>query len=76
MANPMTFDAIAERFTELEMRVAFQDHTLGELNVVVTAQEQRIVQLVRALTLLKEQMHILAPSLNAPAGEEPPPPHY
>ena len=74
--NSMTFDSIIERLNELETRLAFQDHTVGELNDVVTAQALRMAQLERELTLLKEQMKIMAPSLTAPASEETPPPHY
>ena len=72
----MTFDSIIERLNELEMRLAFQDKTVGELNDVVTAQARRLAQLERELTMLKGQMKIMAPSLTAPASEETPPPHY
>jgi SlyX protein len=76
MTNPIILDSIAERLNELEMRLTFQDHTLGELNDVVTTQARRIAQLERELTLLKGQMRTMAPSLTAPASEETPPPHY
>jgi len=76
MTNTTTFDTIAARLTELEMRLAFQDNTLGELNDVVTRQERRIVQLEREQAILKGQLRIMAPSLTAPASEETPPPHY
>ncbi len=72
----MTVNSIDDRFNELETRLAFQDHTLGELNDVVTSQERRIAQLERELTMLKGQMKIMTPSLIAPASEETPPPHY
>ena len=72
----MTLDSIIERLNELETCLAFQDHTVGELNDVVTDQALRMAQLERELTLLKGQMKIMAPSLTAPASEETPPPHY
>ena len=72
----MTLDSIIERLNELETRLAFQDHTVGELNEVVTDQARRVAQLERELTMLKGQMKIMAPSLTAPASEETPPPHY
>lgn len=76
MTDPMTFNAIAGRLTELETRLAFQDNTIGELNDVIAAQDRRIAQLERTLATLKGQMQIMAPSLIASAAEETPPPHY
>ena len=76
MTNPMPFDSIIARLNELEMRLAFQDNTVGELNDVVTDQARRMAQLERELTMLKGQMKIMAPSLTSPASEETPPPHY
>ncbi len=65
-----------DRLNELESRVAFQDHTLAELNDVVTVQERRIARLETELAALKTQMKTIAPSLIASASEETPPPHY
>ena len=76
MTDPVILDAMVARLTELETRLAFQDNTSNELNDVITAHERRIAQLERALTLLKGQLQIIAPSLISPASEETPPPHY
>ena len=76
MINPISARFADDRLTELETRVAFQDHTIGELNDVVTGQSQRIAHLERELTVLKTQMKTMAPSLIASASEETPPPHY
>ena len=72
----MTGNSIDDRLNELEMRLAFQDHTVSQLNDVVTTQERRIAQLERELMSLKGQIKTLAPSIVAPASEETPPPHY
>lgn len=64
------------RLTELETRVAFQEHTLQELNGVVARQQQEILQLRRELEALRAELRALAPALVAGRGEEPPPPHY
>jgi len=72
----MTHPIIDARLIELETRLAFQDNTLGELNEVVIAQERRITQLERELTMLKSQIKTITPSLTVPASEETPPPHY
>jgi SlyX protein len=66
----------SERFIELETRVAFQEHTLAELNDVVSSQSRELLalrlQLERALADLKT----LRGLLYADPSVEPPPPHY
>jgi SlyX protein len=63
------------RLIELETRLAFQDHTLQELNAVVVRQQRDISALTRDLETLKAQLKTLAPDLVASRAEEPPP-HY
>lgn len=65
-----------KRVTELENRVAFQDHTIQELNDVVTRQQQVIDKLSLDLDTLKNQVKNLTPSLVIDESEETPPPHY
>ncbi len=64
------------RFTELESRIAFQDHSLQELSDVVARQQQEIDGLRRVLEALRSQLAALATPGSLPASEEPPPPHY
>jgi len=64
------------RLIELETRLAFQDHSLQELNTVVIRQQQDIAALTRELETLKAQFKTLAPDLVASRAEEGPPPHY
>ena len=69
--------ALEERITELEMRLSFQEHTLGELNDALT--ETRL-EGSRNAAILKVLMEDLGKMRNAlgssdPASE-PPPPHY
>jgi SlyX protein len=61
---------------ELEVRVAFQDRTIQELNDVVTRQQGEIDRLAREVETLKAQLRTLAPSLVGDRDAEPPPPHY
>lgn len=64
-----------ERIDSLEVRIAFQDRTIEELNAAVTEQWRVIDGLTRKLRLLEE--HIQTNS--SPVGDtrsEPPPPHY
>jgi len=64
------------RLIELESRVAFQEHTLQELNDVVVRQQQEMVQLQRELGILRAQIQALSALPLANRADEPPPPHY
>lgn len=64
------------RLIELESRLAFQEHTLQELNAVVARQQQEILQLQREMEALRAQLRALAASPVASRAAEPPPPHY
>lgn len=66
----------AQRLTELETRVAFQDQTIQELNEVVTRQQREIDHLTRELEALRERLRGFTPSPVVPPDEETPPPHY
>ena len=65
-----------DRLIELESRIAFQDHTLQELNEVIVRQQREIDELRRELEALRAQLEALAPALVASRSEETPPPHY
>ena len=65
-----------ERLTELEMRVAFQEKTIQDLNEVVTDQQRQIDRLTQGLEAIKSRLAGLAPSMVIPQDEEKPPPHY
>jgi SlyX protein len=65
-----------ERLTELEVRVAFQDKTLQDLNEVVTRQQREIDRLAKELEAVKSQLSELTPSMVIPPEDEKPPPHY
>jgi len=64
------------RLIELESRLAFQDHTLQELNAVVVRQQRDIAALTHELEMLKAQFKALAPGMVGSRAEETPPPHY
>ncbi|GFE60173.1 hypothetical protein AOG2_07610 [Geobacter sp. AOG2] len=69
-------ETMEERITELELRFMQQEHTIQELNDTVCRQEITIERLVRDQNLIREQLRLLAPSINRSADEEEPPPHY
>ena len=64
------------RLVELETRVAFQEHTLSELNDVVTAQGRELFELRRELERALADLKTLRGLLYADPSTEPPPPHY
>ncbi len=65
-----------DRLIELETKISYQDHTIGELNNVVIRQQQQIDQLEKNLKRL--QMHLKQSGNHdiARPDEEAPPPHY
>ena len=65
-----------ERLTELEVRMAFQEKTIQDLNEVVTRQQRQIDRLMQELEAVKSRLAALAPSMVIPQEEEKPPPHY
>ena len=66
---------LIDRLDALEMRVAYQDETIEELNTALAAQWQEIDRLRREMALLEGQLREAAQS--GPDGlPEPPPPHY
>jgi len=64
------------RLTELETKISYQDHTIGELNDVVVRQQRQIDRLEKALERLRQHLKQgNNPELARP-DEEIPPPHY
>ena len=64
----------SDRLDALESRVAFQDHTIEELNATITAQWKQIDLLTRKLSQMEEQVR--SGSQIADPSTEAPPPHY
>lgn len=73
MTNP---DELEHQLEHLEMRIAFQDDTIEQLNQVVTSQQQQIDKLHRQLELLIKRMKEVTITPVASQSEETPPPHY
>ena len=63
-----------DRLDALEVRIAYQDQTIEDLNTIITEQWQVIDQLRRRLTVLEEQVR--SGSYIADPASEKPPPHY
>ena len=62
------------RLVELEMKAAYLEHTVEELNQALVAQQKRIDVLERELKRLRDQYETGA-FIKKPE-EETPPPHY
>ena len=65
-----------ERIVELETRLAFQDSTLQELNVVLTEQQQQIDGLRDQINQLLQRIDEMSQPTSLNPADEPPPPHY
>ncbi len=64
-----------QRLIELEIKAAYQDDLLQELNQVIIRQQQQIYKLEQTCRLLHERINNLYPA-KTDAAAEPPPPHY
>ncbi|MFC3703795.1 SlyX family protein [Devosia honganensis] len=70
----MTASDHGDRLDALEMRIAYQDRTIEDLNAALTGQWQVIDRLTRQLALLEEQVR--SGGYIADPDTEKPPPHY
>lgn len=65
-----------ERITSLELKIMDLEHTVSELNGVVTEQYRVIQKLELSHKILHERLNSLTTPETADARDEPPPPHY
>lgn len=61
---------------ELQMKVAFQEHTIEALNEALSSQQHQLDDLRFKLTHLVDKVKSIEPSNIAKQSEETPPPHY
>lgn len=64
------------RLEALEIRVAYQDQTIEDLNATITAQWQELERLKRMIQRLEDQVRETEARAGGPNLPEPPPPHY
>lgn len=67
---------LLSRIAELEMKVAFQEQTIEELNQALVDQQFALDKLQVQLRYFAEKFKGLATSNVASQAEETPPPHY
>jgi SlyX protein len=64
------------RLEALEVRVAYQDRTIEDLNGIVTAQWKQLDDLAKQVAGMADRLRNVEEN-TPPSGEpEPPPPHY
>jgi len=73
---PLQGDPLERRLVELETRLAFQEHAMGELSDALAearSENQRTSLLLRQMV---EELGKVRTSLHDSPVDEPPPPHY
>lgn len=70
----MAGQEIEARIEALETRIAYQDHTIEELNATITDQWKAIDLLTKKLAMMEEQVR--SGSYIADPATDKPPPHY
>jgi len=69
-------DPLALRIDALEIRIAYQDRTIEDLNTALTAQWKLIEALERRIAKLNDQVREIENDRGPDPQSEPPPPHY
>jgi SlyX protein len=64
------------RIEQLEVRIAYQDRVIEELNATVTDQWKQIDQLAKQIARMSDRLKSVEDNAPAADGPEPPPPHY
>ncbi len=65
-----------DRLTEMEVRLAFLDEALAQLNAAEADRSQRMLAIERLLSDLRLEFAAIRTALGEDMREEPPPPHY
>jgi SlyX protein len=69
-------DALAARLDALEVRVAYQDQVIEDLNQTIIAQWKQIDSLRRQFGDLVDRVQEVEDNAGSSSAPEPPPPHY
>jgi SlyX protein len=71
-----TAQTLGARIDNLEVRVAYQDQVIEDLNKVIVEQWGKFDDLLRLIARLEERIGDTQSSAGADGHDEPPPPHY
>ena len=69
-------EALGARIDALEIRIAYQDEIIEDLNKTVVAQWKHIDMLIRQVANLLDRVQEAEHKAGVPSAPEPPPPHY
>ncbi len=65
-----------DRLIEIETKVAYQEHTLQELNDVVCRQQEQLDRLEESCRFLTDQVRALVEAMEKRPPRDERPPHY
>ncbi|MDH3451055.1 MAG: SlyX family protein [Gammaproteobacteria bacterium] len=65
-----------ERLEALEVKIAYQEQAIAELNEVIVAQQRRLDELEARCQALRRELQSLAAAGGTEADIPEPPPHY
>jgi SlyX protein len=71
-----TGDGLEQRLVELETRLAFQEHAMGELSDALADTRLEAARLADMLRQALQDLKLARGDLMADPASEPPPPHY
>jgi SlyX protein len=74
--DPRGGATLAARIDALEIRVAYQDQIIDDLNAAVTDQWKHIDALTRRIEMLVDRVQEAETRASSSGAPEPPPPHY
>ena len=70
------YQMLSDKIIDLESKLAFQEHTIQELNDVVTQQQNELMVFKKQLIKINAQLENQPSSNIADPTQETPPPHY
>lgn len=74
--DPATLTDALQAIEELQTKLAFQEHTIDELNEALTSQQHQLEKVQVQLRHVLDKVKAMEPSSIAKMSEETPPPHY